>query len=137
MKFVGYILFVLFLLAGILFSAVTFGNAQDLDVNYAFTGKDNESADSIRQIVGLRGEDPRLIVTDIINVILGFLGTVALLIVLYGGFLWMTALGNDDKVSQAKKLLAAGFIGLVIVLAAFSLTIFIMNSLLKATGVSG
>jgi len=77
--------------------------------------------------------DPRDIAASVIRVILGFLGIVAVIIILLGGFKWMTAGGNEDKVGEAKKLITAGIIGLVIILAAFAIATFVLNSLLSAT----
>jgi len=77
--------------------------------------------------------DPRTLVGRIINLALTFLGVIAVVIILMGGFKWMTAGGNEDKVSEAKKLLGAGVIGLVIVLAAWALATFIINSIYNAT----
>jgi len=70
----------------------------------------------------------------VINVIMGFLGIVAVIIILIGGFKWMTASGSEDKVTEARKLIVAGIIGLVIILAAFAITKFVLNQLLGATG---
>lgn len=70
---------------------------------------------------------------NIINIVLGFLGIVAIVIVLFGGFKWMTAGGNDEKVADAKKLLIAGVIGLAIILSAYAITSFVIGSLLTAT----
>ncbi len=81
----------------------------------------------------LSSGDPRTIVGRIINLALTFLGVIAVVIILIGGFKWMTAGGNEDKVSEAKKLLGAGVIGLVIVLAAWALATFIINSIYTAT----
>ncbi len=78
-------------------------------------------------------KDPRTMVAQIINVALTVLGIVAVVIVLLGGFKWMTAGGNEDKVSEAKKLLGAGVIGLVIILAAWGIASFVLNELIKAT----
>jgi len=83
---------------------------------------------------GLGNRDVRDIIGAVINVMLGFLGIIAVVIVLLGGFKWMTAAGNEDKVAEAKKLLAAGIIGLVIILAAFALSQFVLRSLINATG---
>ena len=47
--------------------------------------------------------------------------------------MWMTAAGNDDKVATAKKIMTAGIIGLVIVLAAFGIAKFVVNALITAT----
>ena len=70
--------------------------------------------------------------THVIDIIMGFLGLIAVVIVLIGGFQWMTAAGNEDKVKTAKKTLSAGIIGLVIVLAAWGIARFVINLIAKA-----
>jgi len=82
----------------------------------------------------LGNKDPRTMVTQIINVCLTLLGIVAVVIVLLGGFKWMTAGGNEDKVGEAKKILGAGIIGLVIILAAWGIAAFVLNVMMEATG---
>ena len=54
-------------------------------------------------------------------------------IILAGGFMWMTAGGNEDKVGKAKQLIFSGIIGLAIILAAFAIAKFVINSLVTAT----
>ena len=68
-------------------------------------------------------------VGGIINVVLGFLGIIFLILIIYAGFLWMTAAGNDDAVGRAKKILINSTIGLVIVIAAFAISSFIFNAI--------
>lgn len=63
--------------------------------------------------------DPVELVTNIINILLGLLGLLAVIIVLIGGFKWMTAQGSDDKVTEAKKTIQYGAIGLAIILLAY------------------
>ena len=108
------------------------------DVNSTFgldfvdgTNPDMGEEDGIK----LGAKDPRAMVAQLINVVLTLLGIVAVIIVLLGGFKWMTAAGNEDKVAEAKKLLGAGVIGLVIILAAWGISRFVLSSLFKATGV--
>ena len=72
-------------------------------------------------------------VARIINILLGFLGVLAVILVLLGGFKWMTAGGNEDKIAEAKKLMGAGLVGLVIILAAFAIASFVVNQLAEAT----
>ena len=72
-------------------------------------------------------------VFSIINVILGFLGIVAIIIILVAGFKWMTAAGNEEKVTGARQMLIAGIIGLAIVLASWAIAQFVLSSLLSAT----
>ena len=81
----------------------------------------------------LANGDPRTMIGNIIRVALGFLGVIAVGIILMGGFKWMTAAGNEDKVSEAKKLLGAGVVGLVIVLAAWAVSTFVIGSIYNAT----
>ena len=73
-------------------------------------------------------------ITAIINVALGLLGVVAVVIILIGGFKWMTGGGNEDKVGEARKLIFAGIIGLAIILSAWAIAKFVIQSLQKATG---
>lgn len=89
--------------------------------------------EDIQSTTGLGEKDPRDIAAAVINVILGFLGIVAVIIILLGGFKWMTAAGNEDKVGEAKKLITAGIIGLVIILAAFAIAKFVLTQLMSAT----
>ena len=77
--------------------------------------------------------DLKVAIANIIGLILGFLGFVAVIIILYGGFMWMTAAGNEDKVSKAKQLLIAGVIGLAIIIASYGIAVFVLKSLLEAT----
>jgi heme/copper-type cytochrome/quinol oxidase subunit 2 len=100
---------------------------------FAINNLDELGYGYINNDIALGNRDPREMVAQIINVAMLFLGIIAVVIVLLGGFKWMTAAGNEDKVSEAKKLLGAGVIGLVIILAAWGITTFILNSLINAT----
>jgi hypothetical protein len=82
---------------------------------------------------GLGDEDFDKTVGSLINVALGLLGVIAIVIVLAGGFLWMVAGGNEEKVSKAKRLLIAGVIGLAIILSAYAISSFVLSSLISAT----
>ncbi|MBU1203385.1 Ig-like domain-containing protein [Patescibacteria group bacterium] len=76
-------------------------------------------------------------VAGIINIFLGFLGILAVLIILYGGFLWMTSQGNSDKVQRAKLLIISAVIGLVIIVSAYAISRFVLQSLYNETGAGG
>jgi len=88
----------------------------------------------INSEICLGHEDPRQIVARIINTMMLFLGIIAVVIILLGGFKWMTAAGNEENISGAKKIMAAGVIGLVIILASWGIAQFILNNLVNATG---
>jgi len=89
--------------------------------------------EAVNKTIGLGAKDPRVIAASLINVILGFLGIIATVIVLMGGFKWMTAGGNEDKIEEAKHMMTAGFIGLLIILAAWGIAKFVVNLLFNAT----
>ncbi len=85
------------------------------------------------QATGLGQKDIRTTVSSIINVALGLLGIVAVVIILIGGFEWMTAGGNEEKVGEAKKRIVAGIIGLAIIMSAYAVSKFVLFKLYAAT----
>lgn len=78
-------------------------------------------------------EDLKGTIAKIINIILGFLGIIAVLIILAGGFKWMTAAGSEDKVGEARKMIIEGVVGMVIIFAAWGIASFAINQLITAT----
>lgn len=69
------------------------------------------------------------IATPIFNAVLGLAGIIALAIMIYGGYRWMTAMGNEETVSEAKRILSAGTIGLVIILISWSIVYFVVKAI--------
>jgi hypothetical protein len=67
---------------------------------------------------------------------LGFLGVITLILIIYAVVAGATA-GNEDKASQAKKILIGAIIGLVIIMISFAVATFIVNNLYNATGATG
>ena len=86
---------------------------------------------------GLGGADIKQIINNIINVFLGFLGIIATLIILYGGFLWMTSKGNPEQITKAKQTIINGVIGLVIIMASYAIASFVMRTLSDVTSNNG
>lgn len=76
--------------------------------------------------------NPGIIVANVIMIAMGFLGILAVALVTYAGFLWMTASGEEEKVKTATKILTQSVIGLIIVMAAWSIAYFVVGSLAKA-----
>jgi hypothetical protein len=91
------------------------------------------SLNTVGKATGLGNSDIRVIIGRIIEVALGLVGVVVLVYIIYAGFTWMTAGGDEEKINNAKKILRNAVIGLAIVLLAFSITQFIITSLLGAT----
>jgi uncharacterized membrane protein len=77
------------------------------------------------------------IVATGIEIVLSVLGLIFVVLVIVSGFEWMTASGSEDRISKAKKRLTSAIIGLVIVIAAYSITWFIFTKLPFGSGGSG
>ncbi len=88
---------------------------------------------AIQGTVKLGSGDVRSTAARIINVALGFLGIIAVVIVLIGGFQYMISGGNDTKTAEARQLIFAGIIGLAIILSAWAITSFVISRLVSAT----
>jgi hypothetical protein len=96
------------------------GSGVDLGLNYATA-------------IGLGTTDVRTTVSNVIRAFMGLLGIVAVIIILLGGFKWMTAAGNEEKVSEAKKLIISGIIGLVIIMMAYAIAQFVVQAIVNGT----
>lgn len=65
---------------------------------------------------------------SIIAALLGFLGVIFLVLIIYAGFLWMTAGGNTDQVKKARSLLINSAIGLLITVSAYAIAGFVLDA---------
>lgn len=92
------------------------------------------SIENVGATLGLGSADLKQAVINIISWILGLLGLIAVVMILYGGFIWMTAAGNEDKVDTAKQIISAAAIGLVIILIAWAIVTFVINTTKNVTG---
>lgn len=72
---------------------------------------------------------PQLI-GDIISVALSLVGIIFLVLAVYGGFKWMTAQGNEDQVHDARQTIVDATIGIILIVAAYSITNFIFTNVI-------
>lgn len=70
---------------------------------------------------------------NLINVALGFLGILLLGYMLYAGFLWMTSGGDTERSEKALTMIRNAVIGLVIIVAAFAISSFVLGSLVNVS----
>ena len=61
----------------------------------------------------------RALVLTIVDYFLGFLGLLAVIMVIYGGITYVASAGNDEAVGKAKKIIMYALIGIVIILLSF------------------
>ncbi len=93
----------------------------------------SDQANAIQNQTGLGNVSPQIIVARVINIVLGFLGIISIILIMYAGFLWMNSGGNSDKINQAKRILIGAVIGLIIILSSFAIAAFVLRALYDAT----
>lgn len=72
--------------------------------------------------------DVPTLIGNIIGTLLSLIGVIFFVLMVYGGFLWMTAHGDSAQVDKGKETIIAAVIGLVVVLASYALTTFVFNA---------
>ena len=100
------------------------GNSYGLDAAAKEAFKDApqlQSNASVSQIAG-----------RVINIVLSFVGIIFLILIIYGGFIWMTAGGSEEKVGTAIKIFTAASFGLLIVIAAHLITRYIGTAFINS-----
>ena len=77
------------------------------------------------------------IVATVIKAFLGLLGIIFIFLMVLAGYHWMTAAGDEQKVTKAKDTIRTAIIGLIIIVAAYSITYFVLKALGGAGGPIG
>ena len=110
-------LFCFFLVAGVfLFAAKTTWAQPEFGEEYA---EETQLGDT----------DPRIILARGVQLALTFLAIIAVIIIMYAGFLWMTSNGREERIEKAKNTLKNAIIGLVIILSALVIVSFVLNEI--------
>jgi uncharacterized membrane protein YjgN (DUF898 family) len=88
---------------------------------------------SFETIYGKTTQTPAGIIAGLIQYALSFLGVIFIVLMIYAGFLWMTAMGDSSKIDSSKEIFQSALIGLIIILSSYTLTYFIIKNVLTAT----
>jgi hypothetical protein len=75
----------------------------------------------------------QVIIGRIINAALSLLGVIFVIMMIYGGFLWMTDTGDAAQVKKAKDIIRNAIIGIVIIALAFAITNFVLSTIATST----
>lgn len=113
------VFFLLFLLT---FSFILQNNASAAGLNDAFSNANDVASSS-----GYKATDIYTMVGNMILTALSLIGTIFIILMIYAGFEWMTAAGNEQKTDKAKMMIKQSIIGLVIIIAAYAITYFIIS----------
>jgi amino acid transporter len=83
--------------------------------------------------IGLGGADLKQTVINLITLSLGLLSLVSVVMIIIGGFTWLTSGGNEEKVDKAKKTISAAIIGIIIVLLAWAIVLYVAKTTANVT----
>lgn len=83
--------------------------------------------------IGLGTADLKTVVIRVIQLVLGLAPLAAVVMIIVGGFMWMTSAGNEDKLLKAKRVISGAVVGLVIVIIAWAIVIFFARTALNVT----
>lgn len=72
-------------------------------------------------------------IANLIRIVLGFVGIIFLLLIIWGGLQWMLSGGNEQKIEDAKKRIVHATIGLTVIVMAYAIASFVVSSLGQAT----
>ncbi len=89
-------------------------------------GKLEDASGMLRQTAingaGYADQDIGSITGNIINVALSLVGIIFLALMVYAGYLWMTAQGEESEIEKSKKIITSSIIGLILTLSAYAIT---------------
>ncbi len=90
-------------------------------------GKSNNTATALPNPLGTT--DINVFVARIISYVLGFVGTISLLLFVYGGFTWMTSAGSPDKVKKGREIIVWSVIGMAVIFMSYVAVKFVIQGL--------
>ncbi|MFH0780293.1 MAG: hypothetical protein V1928_05615 [Parcubacteria group bacterium] len=128
MKFFSLIILLVVLICSLSVAAnpaLAIGGAQQ----QALTGL-SSTAGNAKLVAG----DPATTIGKAISLVIAVSSLILLIIVVYGGIQWMTAGGNKEQVGKSKSMIIEGVIGLMICLAAYALTSYVVTQITTVTG---
>ncbi len=130
-KFYLYLIVIILIIIGSMNFVYAFSPLKDVgDVQM----QADKMADEAGFATGYTGESIGNIMASVIKGFLALIGVIFIILIIYAGYKWMTAEGNEDKVKEAKDTIQKAIIGLIIIIAAYSITYFVFKYLPWGTG---
>jgi hypothetical protein len=97
----------------------------------AYVGDTGLGATASQAGLGGSPDDLSVVIGTVIKTALGVVGVVFLVLMVYAGYIWMIARGDEAKVEKAKDTIVNCIIGVVIVVGAYAITSFIITQFNK------
>lgn len=102
--------------------------------NYALATYNFAEQSGLNKLAGEVGynktpKTPEAYIGQILMLAFSLVGVIFLALIIYAGVHWMTAQGNSSQVEKAKDTLIKAIVGLVIIMAAYAITFFVVNAI--------
>ncbi|MFH1744618.1 MAG: pilin [bacterium] len=123
----------IFIFIFILFSSVNICNVQaqtsqtPSEINKENSSSATANKTALRNPLG--STDIPTLIGKVINSLLGIVGSIALLMFIYGGVVWMTASGNSQSVEKGRNIIMWAVIGLIVIFSSYGLVKFIIEGI--------
>ncbi|RJR30816.1 hypothetical protein C4569_04050 [Candidatus Parcubacteria bacterium] len=92
-----------------------------------------QTTDAVPDFQTNKETDLSIIAGRVINYIFGFVGIIFLIMILIGGYKWMSSGGNEERVADGKKMIVQGINGMIAIFLAYALTYAVLSGLKAAT----
>lgn len=126
-------LIVVFILFSLPLVTTAFTLEFDPDVKSSKSGSISTISDVLSTRTQLGDQNPAQISYEIINWALIFLGLITTVMIIVGGFMWLFAAGNEDKIQKAQQLIKGALIGLAIIMSAYGIAQYVFNQIVTIT----
>jgi len=118
------------LIAIIFFNFYLASNIFATDLKKEVTGK----LGTFSEMSGLmKDQKPSYVAAQVVSTLLTYMGVLFIILIIYSGVLTMLAAGNEEKIEKSNKIRRSAVIGLLIVIAAYSITWFVTRMLISST----
>ncbi|MEW6408024.1 MAG: hypothetical protein AB1465_05020 [Patescibacteria group bacterium] len=99
------------------------------------TGEPNirEQFEVTRDVAGGTTDPLEVVIGRIIKWVMGLIGVILVALFVYGGVVYATSAGNEDRIETGKKVMMYAIIGIAIIALAFVLTDYIIKALFPET----
>ena len=88
-----------------------------------------DACTTLKNPLGDAVNSPQLLIGKIITAIMGVVGSIALLMFIYGRLTWMTSSGSQEKVKKGRDIILWSSVGLVVIFMAYALTKFVITTI--------
>lgn len=78
--------------------------------------------------------DSTVLIARLVNAVITISGVIFLILLVYGGMLYLLAGGSEDNVKKAKRLLVSSIVGLIIIVSSYAISFYVFERLAEVTG---